>query len=400
MRVKSPHPLSLRGFTAATALCAMLAVGGCSGGGGGGRCGEGTSTEPAVTLVDKVTLGPGQATGPYTVSVPSCSGSLTILADGGDAGDIDISNITDPSGFRMIIEDPNNYPIGLNMAQGPGQSAVSFTLPHGGDYEFKAGTWTFNVTHYDSVDKKPREVSIYTMVKDAPGVTINLNLWIVAIADYQGEGDPNLAVMLGEFRRVMALAGFNVGAVNIVRLEGDQANRLTYININSDDNKNDQSDDLDELFTLSAGAGNDYPNIFLVNYIGGGGVLGIAGGIPGPQIIQGTAHSGVAINMIGGLSVLTHDFLLMQGSTMAHELGHVMGLFHTTESQGKNFDPIADTPMCPVQDFDKNGDGLVSAEECASVDGANLMFWASASFRQDILTPTQRKTISLNPSVK
>lgn len=399
--MKLPPILSLREITAFMALCAMLAIGGCSGGGGGDGCNAGgASAEPTVTLVDKVTLAPGQATGPYTVNVPSCSGSLTILADGGDAGDMDISNITDPSGLRMIIEDPGYYPIGLNMAQGPGQSAVSFTLPHGGDYEFKAGTWTFNVTHYDSPDKKPREVSIYTMVKDAPGATINLNVWIVAIADYQGEGDPNLAVMLDEFRRVMTLAGFKVASVNIIRLEGDQANRLTYLDTSGDNNKNDQSDDLDELFRLSSRAGNDYPNIFLVNYIGGGGILGIAGGIPGPQIIQGTAHSGVAINMIGGFGALTHDFLLMQGSTMAHELGHLLGLFHTTESEGKSFDPIADTPSCPAKEYDKNGDGLVSAEECVSVDGANLMFWASASFRQENLTPTQRKTISLNPAVK
>jgi hypothetical protein len=300
----------------------------------------------------------------------------------------------------MIIEDPNFYPIGINLAQGPGQSAVSFTLPHGGEYEFKAGTWAFNVTHYDSADKKPREVSIYTMVKNAPGAKINLNVWIVAIPDYQGDGDPNLAIVLEEFRRVMSSAGFATGAVNIIRLEGEQANRLTYLDSTSDTNKNDQADDLDELFRLSAGAGNDYLNIFFVRHIGGGGVLGIAGGIPGPQIIQGTAHSGVAINMLGGFSLLTRDFLRMQGATMAHELGHVLGLFHTTESEGRNFDPIADTPQCPASEYDKNGDGLVSAEECAAVDGANLMFWASSSFPQETLTTTQRKTVSLNPAVK
>lgn len=403
MLMKLSKASFFRGVATATAVCALLAVGGCGGGGGNGTNGGnggGGSAEPVVTLVDKITLAPGQTAGPYTVNVPSSSGSLTILADGGDAGDIDISDITDPSGFLMISPDPNSYPIGINMAQGPGQSAVSFTIPHGGDYEFRAGTWTFSVTHFDSPDGAPREVSIYTMVKNAPGGIININLWIVAIPDYQGDGDPNLKILTDEFRRIFSSAGFTIGAVNIIRLEGDIANRLTYLDSSSDKNRNDQSDDLDELFRLSSGVGNDYPNIFLVRHIGGGGILGIAGGIPGPQIIQGTAHSGVAVNMLGGFSALTPDFLAMQGATMAHELGHVLGLFHTTESDGKNFDPISDTPRCPESEYDTNGDGLVSANECASVDGGNLMFWASASFPQETLSATQRKTISLNPAVK
>jgi hypothetical protein len=386
------------------AVCALLAVGGCGGGGGGSGTkapdSVATTAEPVVTLVDKITLAPGQASKLYTVNVPSSSGSLTILADGGGAGDIDISDITDPSGFHMMSADPNSYPIGINLAQGSGQSAVSFTIPHGGDYEFKAGTWTFSVTHYDSPDGAPREVSIYTMVKNAPGATINVNLWVVAIPDYLGNDDPNLKVMTDEFRRIMLSAGFTIGSLNIVRLEGDTANRLTYLDSNADKNGNGQQDDLDELFRLSAGAGNDYLNIFLVRHIGGGGILGIAGGIPAPQIIQGTAHSGVAVNMVGGFRSLTHDFLAMQGDTMAHELGHVLGLFHTTESDGKSFDPIKDTPECPASTFDKNGDGKVSANECVTVDAGNLMFWSSASFPQETLSATQRKVISLNPSAK
>jgi hypothetical protein len=404
MRIKLSVAVFLWRFTAATAVCALLALSGCGGGGGGGGTnapdtGEG-SAKPIVTLVDKITLAPGQTSAPYTVNVPSSSGSLTILADGGDAGDMDISDITDPSGFHMLSPDPNSFPIGFNLAQGPGQSAVSFTIPHGGDYAFKAGTWTFSVSHYDSPDKGPRAVSIYTMVKNAPGATININLWIVAIPDYKGDGDPNLKIMTDEFRRILSSAGFTVGAVNIIKLEGDQANRLTYLDSNADNNGNGQPDDLDELFRLSSGAGNDYFNIFLVRHIGGGGILGIAGGIPGPQIIQGTAHSGVAVNMLGGFSSLTPDFLRTQGDTMAHELGHLLGLFHTTESDGQSFDPIADTPECPASKYDKDGDGKVSANECATVDGGNLMFWSSASFPQETLTATQRKVISLNPAVK
>jgi hypothetical protein len=34
------------------------------------------------------------------------------------------------------------------------------------------------------------------------------------------------------------------------------------------------------------------------------------------------------------------------GQTMAHEIGHFLGLRHTTEHGGSEHDPISDTPEC------------------------------------------------------
>jgi hypothetical protein len=218
--------------------------------------------------------------------------------------------------------------------------------------------------------------------------------------DFQGSSDPNLQMMLDETKKILSQAGFEVGELNVIQLDTEQANRLTFVDTSIDANQNGQADDLDELFRLSGGAGNDYMNVFLVRFISGGGILGIAGGIPGPQIIQGTAHSGVAVNMLGGLGFLAPSFLRTQGATIAHELGHLLGLFHTTESEGDFFDPISDTPECHASEYDKNHDGMVDADECASVDGTNLMFWASASFPQETLSATQLKTIGANPAVK
>jgi len=376
-------------------LAAAISVAGCGGGGGGG--GGGAET---LTLVETKSMPASSTSGPYVVDIPNGAVSLTIIADGGDAGDMDISSIVDASGFSMISADPYNYPIGENLAQGYGQSAVAFTVPHSLDYSFHPGKWSFSITHYSSPADAAKDVSIYTIVKTAAGTKLNVNVWIVALPDYTGENDPNVKAMMDEFKRIMALNGFTVGSVAVHVLDNADAQRLTNIDLGYDGNQNDQSDDMDELFKMSAQAGNDYMNLFFVRSLSESGVLGIAGGIPGPPILQGTEHSGVLVNTMGGLSSLSSSELLMQGATVAHELGHYMGLFHTTESGGGSFDPISDTPECPASVFDTDGDGLVSAEECVTRDGANLMFWASAWFTQETLSSAQKSVVSFYPAVK
>ncbi|MBI5814633.1 MAG: hypothetical protein HZB29_03385 [Nitrospinae bacterium] len=382
---------------AASAIMALAA--GCAGGGGGG--GEQASVETEVTtLVEQRSMAAGETAGPYTVDVPAGAVSLTIIADGGDTSDMDISSIVDPNGFSMVSADLSTWPIGYNETQGQGYSAQTFTIPHSMDYAFNPGTWTYSITHYASPDGAARDVSIYTIVKKTAGTTINVNVWIMALPDYQGTADPNLAAMLDEFKRICAVNGFSVGTVNIIELNDDTARRLTHVDLNSDANSNGQSDGMDELFRLSSQAGNDYMNLFLVRSMSNLGVLGIAGGIPGPPLVQGTEHSGVVVNTMGGMSRMSSADLIMQGATMAHELGHFMGLFHTTESDGTWFDPISDTPECPASVYDTDGDGQVSAAECQSTDGANLMFWASATFVQEALSAAQKSVVSFFPAVK
>jgi hypothetical protein len=52
-----------------------------------------------------------------------------------------------------------------------------------------------------------------------------------------------------------------------------------------------------------------------------------------------------------------------------------MGLFHTSESDGTSIEPLSDTPVCSAR-HDQNQDGMLTAAECAGVDGDNLMFWS------------------------
>ncbi len=378
-------------FTLMTVSAALFA--GCNKGGGGSS----STSDLDVTKVAELSMSPGATAGPYTLDVPNGSVSITISADGVSASDMDISNITDPNGVRLINEYPASDTIGFNLTQGFGQSSIEFTMPHTGSYTLTPGTYTFYVTHYYSVDGRARDVSIYTSVKSSQGSTINSNIFLVSIHDYQGAGDPTLAAILDRYYYMLGRFGLSAGDTRIIELNDDSAARLTHIDPDIDTNQNGQSDDMDELLRRASEAGNDYVNFFLVKSIGTGGILGIAGGIPCTQIIRGTSHSGVVINVFGGLSTLTPQDISLQGDTMAHEMGHCMGLFHTTERGGSWFDPIADTPQCDAATYDLNGDGVVSAAECQSADGANIMFWAAASFSQETATGTQKHVLSLNP---
>jgi hypothetical protein len=147
----------------------------------------------------------------------------------------------------------------------------------------------------------------------------------------------------------------------------------------TDADTNGQADAMDRLLaTHSPSLPTGFVNLFFVNSLELGSegmtVLGIAGGLPGPTV-NGTPHSGVLVNTLGGLTRLSSADVKTAGITAAHETGHFLGLYHPTESSGDRFDPISDTPECPISQ-DANGDGRVAASECIGFGSDNFMFWA------------------------
>lgn len=120
-----------------------------------------------------------------------------------------------------------------------------------------------------------------------------------------------------------------------------------------------------------------------------GRLWAITGGVPVPPV-SGTARSGLVVS-----AALFAQESRFAGQIIAHELGHALGLFHTTEGPLQQeeaqaptaiADGLDDTPVCPPR-ADTDRSGTLDAHECEAHDASNLMFWA-----------TRRGAITLTPA--
>ena len=99
-------------------------------------------------------------------------------------------------------------------------------------------------------------------------------------------------------------------------------------------------------------------------------VLGVAGGIPGPLTpARNAAVTVSAVEAAGRDRMFSEGEIELFAETMAHEVGHYLGLFHPVElpelgaSTATTWDALPDTPECGGFN-----------DECVRVLGENLMF--------------------------
>jgi hypothetical protein len=174
-------------------------------------------------------------------------------------------------------------------------------------------------------------------------------------------------------------------------------------------------------------------NVFLVSTLHGGTdpngnvVVGIDGSIPGPGGIPGTVASGAAVGSgdlravpvgnAGACAAAGPDFVNCGDDRtayiLAHEIGHYLGLYHTTESDGASFDPLRDTPQCACRQCSATPQSCGTANAQVGVDrclsratgstcrgGDDLMFWQfSRTSSRGALSPEQGEVMRANPLV-
>lgn len=95
----------------------------------------------------------------------------------------------------------------------------------------------------------------------------------------------------------------------------------------------------------------------------GQGLYGISGGIPGPLTAGPTSAVAVdALTNAGPDMQFSEEELRIYGETLAHEVGHFLGIFHPVEADFTYYDAVADTDQCSGR------------TQCESALGNNLMF--------------------------
>jgi hypothetical protein len=395
--------------TLALSVITSLLIG-CSGGGGDSwSVSNIPSASQHIGAIEIQDLGTHSISKDGSVSLEVQVGSASsfmLIADGGNTtADIDIDSLNNPTGGVMITPSfTDQDPIGRNELQNASDTLASGIFPHTPHYSISNGAYPFRVRSFKAASNTHVTAIINHRTNPAGG-TLSVNLIFCGIPDINSSNalnNSNFQVLFGEFMRIYALVNISIEVAGLFDCAPADAGRLTFLN--------PLNGELGDLVANGGRISNNAMNFFFVQgFENQPGFLGITAKIAGPAILQGTRYSGVVTTTLDGpIGDLTQADLVMQGATMAHEGGHFMGLYHTTERFGTGAtgtglpawelaDPINDTPACPVAN-DVNQDGVVSATECLSLDGRNLMFWlAEDGIDQDQLTDGQKLVLHRHP---
>ena len=307
-----------------------------------------------------------------------------------------------------------------------------------------AGTWQFTVNDYarecaidssqgctaGAANGNTYDIQVVTKPGPLPSKGV-LDVSFYIVSNHGGaltaNSAPNLASvkrMVQALSRIYSRAGICLGTVTFYDLPSWA--QAKYSTINAD--KTSPCDDLSQLFTLSL-PGNGL-NIFLVEALtaktqtGEGTVVGLDGTIPGPSSAGGTIHSGAVVSVadltsgscLGGFTTTCGADEVAY--ITAHEGGHFLGLFHTSEQAGDSWDSLSDTPICDCtkctsatthcaqNDPANTSPTLVTPSVCrqgasTQCQGAdNLMFWEFDNASIGNLSSQQGQVMRANPLLR
>jgi len=364
----------------------------------GGLCVTGSprsSGTPGPSAVDTVdlgswTMGPKSSTFVTAdLAVPDDALSVTIVANPQSGGSkVVLTKLDAPSGATIYdYSDPLSTEfVTITLNAGP----FAALFPNSPRLGLSTGSW-----HFQLGAKPETTVGLKALVKRGSGLyqggSLPLVLWFTQqgyMSASSAESDADMQLAIGRFQQIYQAIGISVGPVLYQDVPGDLATKLAVI----------QGDaDLEALFAVANASSEPGLHFFFVDSFAaddsGYSTLGQSGGIPGPPAFPGLPRGGVAV-ALAFLSENPKRF----ASTMAHEAGHYLGLFHTTEQNGQSFDPLADTPECQSSALDGDNDGAVDDTECAGAGAANLMFWLAGPGHAD-LSADQKWVLLRNPSI-
>lgn len=237
------------------------------------------------------------------------------------------------------------------------------------------------------VDTDASEVCYYVVPQTAEGKRVSLNLYFVGVPGLtaaQAQSDTDVQQMISFMELIYGKMGIEVEIKNY--LDASDAVTRSYGVIRD-------FYDVFNLVATSTSPGSSRSealtvNVFLIedfNVSDAPGLLGVSTGIPGMAAFHGSIGSGLVFSTAS----LGQDNTML-GQTLAHEVGHFLGLRHTTEHLGREKDPITDTPTCITPDL---------GYRCR--DATNFMFpFALGGDSQTVTTAGQSFVLKRNPLVQ
>jgi len=283
-----------------------------------------------------------------TVNVPSDAVSLTIEGLMGDGDYLELLELRGPGG-RLYTDGSLG-----NLTFDEGRQVFSTTVPNTDRSSLElvsgGGEYTFRLRRTYGSGSTMR---VRALIQRRPGAnrgvgSIDLNVFFapaVRPTAATAASDGRLQAILGSMESVLGQQGMSV-------------DRVSYFDL--DDPRYDDVSETEfrDLLKESAAAPEVGVNLFFARTILRSGVAGAAGAVSGPYR-NGTRASGVGVRYTDTLNTFTI------GAVVAHEVGHLFGLYHTVDPDGTH-DIIDDTPNCPPDGTD---------DECAIRGGLLLMHW-------------------------
>ncbi len=331
---------------------------------------DNSTSSSSVSEITQTNEGDGFLSGSFEVPSNGISFMLGTFMDNNSG--VGFFSLTDPDGTNILSLSSELYNYSSGRFGDYGFASV--LVPHTTSFSTKAGTWTFKNYLSDRVKLTLRTGS-------APSfATITVQPYITGTTWSANDIASALSVM----STIYSNNGITLIVKDTVTISDSQYATVSSSFINS------------TTSALISQGSEDTVNLFFVEDQPSSetAILGVSAGIPGSMSIA-SSWNGV-INYLTAHA--KSDYTLYSqvlGETAAHEMGHWLGLFHTTEAAGTSFDPLSDTTQCPISranEVDHYDNGTkVYAEDCDGYGADNLMFWTTWSTSSQAAGKTQEK---------
>lgn len=363
-----------------------------------------TTTTAAADTTTTVAAGSDTTTG----AVPESDITIIEFAELGSEAVIEIPIIDVDASFLLSLrtEGPDDFVViesivgpdgvdlgketGVDLGEGIiGDGELSVLMPASPAVELVPGDYAVSVASDGEI------VGATAIIKRAPAANqvIDVTIWNAATQI------DDLAAAIAELEAVGAEVlnphGLGIGELSVTTAPADIVGEYSQLELDSNDFIDSNQRALCAEMMAEFGATRTL-HLVLVDAIvdpsdDEGITEGNSTGIPG-AILSPDAASSCVVMTAGPDPFEPERDLIARANVAWHEMGHFLGLFHTTEEDGQSFDIIDDTPECPVDEFDDDGNDIVTADECP--DGDLMMFYDSDALN---ITPDQAFVLAHHP---